>query len=211
VAKDQGKSTKKFKTVPLSLYSGTEFVKAPSQSSRIIFDMKHIVLSLALLLFAGIAFAQPVTKPEHESKGNTNKDLGALIPDFKFYDMENKPVTRMNLVPDVPTIFFYFDPDCDHCQYIATMITTHKELFKGITLVLISWAEVEQIKAFPGKYLPGFPGTLLVTKDSEYKIDKWFGYSQTPSIYVYNKVYKRTASFEDEVGPEILVKFARQQ
>ena len=91
------------------------------------------------------------------------------------------------------------------------MITTHKELFKGMTLVLVSWAEVDAIKAFPAKYFVGYPGTLLVTKDTEYKIDKWFGYSETPSIYVYNKTYKRTASFKDEVEAEILVKFAKQQ
>jgi peroxiredoxin len=172
--------------------------------------MKHVILFFALLFSVSLAVAQ--AQPEqHVSKGNTNEAIGSLIPDFTFYDMAGKPVTRLNLVPNKPTIFFYFDPDCDHCQYIATGIQTHKDLFKGITMVLVSWAEVEQIKAFPAKYLAGYPGTLLVTKDKDYKIDKWFGYSETPSIYVYNKQYKRTASFKDEVGPEILVKFAKQQ
>lgn len=173
--------------------------------------MKNFILLLVLLCSVTIATAQTPTTETHVSKGNTNEGIGTLIPDFKFYDMENKPVTRLSLVPNAPTIFFYFDPDCDHCQLISTMITAHKELFKGMTLVLISWAEVDAIKAFPAKYLPGFPGTLIITKDSEYKIDKWFGYSETPSIYVYNKVYKRTASFKDEVEAEILVKFAKQQ
>lgn len=170
--------------------------------------MKQFFLSLLLMLTVSFAFAQ--TTP-HVSKGNTNEGIGTLIPDFKFYDMNDKPVTRMSLVPNVPTIFFYFDPDCDHCQFIATNIMAHKELFKGITLVIVSWAEVDAIKAFPGKYLAGYPGTLLVTKDKDYKIDQWFGYSETPSLYVYNKVYKRTASFKDEVEAEILVKFARQE
>ena len=173
--------------------------------------MKHVVLFFALFCAVIVAQAQTTQQPEHVSKGNTNEGIGTLIPDFRFYDMDNKPVTRLSLVPNVPTIFFYFDPDCDHCQLISTMITTHKELFKGMTLVLVSWAEVDAIKAFPAKYFVGYPGTLIVTKDTEYKIDKWFGYSETPSIYVYNKTYKRTASFKDEVEAEILVKFAKQQ
>lgn len=171
--------------------------------------MKQFFLTFALLLTVSLSFAQ-TTQP-HVSKGNTNEGIGTLIPDFKFYDMDNKPVTRLSLVANQPTIFFYFDPDCDHCQLISTMINEQKALFKGITLVLVSWAEVDAIKAFPEKYIPGFPGTLIVTKDTEYKIDKWFGYSETPSIYVYNNKYTRTASFKDEVRPEILVKFAKQQ
>jgi peroxiredoxin len=174
--------------------------------------MKHVFLCMiALLLSATIATAQAPAPQGHTSKGNTNEGIGTLIPDFKFYDMDDKPVTRLSLVPNAPTIFFYFDPDCDHCQLISKMITEHKDLFKGITLVLVSWAEVDAIKAFPATHLVGYPGTLIVSKDKEYAIDKWFGYSETPSIYVYNNKYKRTASFKDEVGPEILVKFAKQQ
>jgi peroxiredoxin len=169
--------------------------------------MNQFFLAILLLLSFSPAFAQP----EHTSKGNTNEGIGTLIPDFKFYDMEGKPVTRLSLVANAPTIFFYFDPDCDHCQNIAKKITEQKDLFKGVTLVLVSWADAKAIRAFPGKHLPGFPGKLIVTKDNEYKIDKWFGYSATPSLYVYSDQYKRTASFKDEVAAEILVKFAKQQ
>ena len=177
---------------------------APTQFSAIV--MKNILLLLLLSICIGSATAQTPT-----SKGNTNEGIGTLIPDFKFYGMDKQPVTRLSLVQNSPTIFFYFDPDCDHCQLISTMITEQKALFKGITLVLVSWADMDAIRAFPAKYLPGYPGTLIVTQDTEYKIDKWFGYSETPSLYVYNNQYKRTASFKDETRPEILVKFAHQQ
>jgi hypothetical protein len=70
---------------------------------------------------------------------------------------------------------------------------------------------MEDLKAFPGKHLPGVTGDVYVTKDTQYKMDDWFGYSETPSIYVYNNKWVRTASFHEETKPEILVKFARQQ
>jgi peroxiredoxin len=169
--------------------------------------MKYFVLLFGLLFTATFGFAQT----EHVSKGNTNEGIGTLIPAFKFYDVEGKPVTPLTLPGGKPVIFFYFDPDCDHCQLISKMINEQQALFKGITLVLISWAEVDQIKAFPAKHLPDYKNTLFITKDSDYQIDKWFGYSETPSIYVYNAQWKRTASFKDETKPEILVKFAKQQ
>jgi hypothetical protein len=169
--------------------------------------MKHIVLFFALLLTVSTAFAQET----HVSKGNTNEGIGTLMPAFKFYDVNNKPVTPASLPFGKPSIFFYFDPDCDHCQLISKWIVEQKALFKGITLVLVSWAEMDAIKAYPAQYLPGLTNPVFVTKDKDYMIDKWFGYSETPSIYVYNNKGKRTASFKDEVRPEILVKFAKQQ
>jgi hypothetical protein len=172
--------------------------------------MKQLLLSLVLMLAVGFSFAQSAEQDKPKGQ-NTNEGIGTFVPDFKFYDMTDKPFTRLNLPYAHPTIFFYFDPDCDHCQLIATWINSQQELFKGITLVLVSWAEVDAIKEFPGKYLPAFTGDLFVTKDKEYQIDKWFGYSVTPSIYVYNNKGLRTASFKDETRPEILVKFAKQQ
>lgn len=171
--------------------------------------MKQLFLSLILMLTVGFLAAQ-TTPEQHASKGNTNEGIGTLMPAFEFFDMSNKPIGPASLPFSTPVIFFYFDPDCDHCQQIATWLNEQAAQFKGITLVMVSWAEVEAIKAFPGKYLPDYPGSLFVTKDSKYSIDKWFGYSETPSIYVYNRHWKRTASFKDEVRPEILVKFAKQ-
>lgn len=176
--------------------------------------MKNIVLFFAFLLLTTVAFAQSAAKTtpeEHTGKGNTNEGIGLPIPDFKFYDALDKPVTKASLPVGKPVIFFYFDPDCDHCQLISKWIVEQKALFKGITFVLVSWAEVDAIKAFAPKYLAGYNNPMWITKDKEYMIDKWFGYSETPSIYVYNAKWKRTASFKDETRPEILVKFAKQQ
>jgi peroxiredoxin len=169
--------------------------------------MKHVFFILALLFSVTLASAQG----EHVSKGNTNEGIGTAIPDFKFYDALGKPVTKASLAVGKPVIFFYFDPDCDHCQLISKSIVEQKSLFRGITFVLVSWAEVDAIKAFAPKYLAGYTYPMWITKDKDYMIDKWFGYSETPSLYVYNAKWKRTASFKDEVRPEILVKFAKQQ
>jgi hypothetical protein len=165
-----------------------------------------IVAALFMGLFASTALAQ-TTVP----KGNTNVGIGKPLPEFSFTDINGKKITKASLPAGMPVIVFYFDPDCDHCQQEAAWITQYKEYFKGITFVWVSWSEIEMIKEFPAKHLPGVGGPMFFTKDTEFKFDSYFGYSEIPSIYVYNKNWVRTGSFREETKPEILVKFAWQQ
>lgn len=169
--------------------------------------MKKVFLSiLSLLLMVTWVSAQTALP-----KGNTGVGVGKPLPEFSFTDVSGKKVTKASLPVNQPVIVFYFDPDCDHCQAQSALITQYKEYFKGITFLWVSWAELEAIKAFPGKHLPGVTGNHFFTKDTEFKFDTYFGYSETPSIYVYNRNWIRTASFREETKPEILVKFAWQQ
>ena len=39
-------------------------------------------------------------------------------------------------------------------------------------------------------------------KDTAYKFDSWFGYSEVPAIYIYNKARKKTAAFTSVVSAE---------
>lgn len=167
--------------------------------------MKNILLGLVLLFAFQFSIAQ--VKPSE----NTNVGIGKLIPNFKFTDISGKAVTPANLPLGKPVIVFYFDPDCDHCQLESKWVSEQKQLFKGITLLFVSWGEMDALKAFPEKHLPGVTGNLYITKDEEYRFDEYFGYSEVLSIYVYNSKWVRTASFKGETKPEILVKFAKQQ
>ncbi|MEM7035506.1 MAG: redoxin domain-containing protein [Bacteroidota bacterium] len=166
--------------------------------------MKKILLTFTLMLAVAFVYAQ-----DHP-KGNTNVGIGLDFPEFAFEGTDGNWVTKNTLPANQPVIVFYFDPFCDHCQQEAEWITSQKELFKNITFLWVSWGEMADIKAFPGKYLPGVTGDIYFTRDTKFEFDNYFGYSEIPSIYVYNAKGKRTASFKSETKPEILVKFARQ-
>ena len=167
--------------------------------------MKKLLLLLVLAISAQFVVAQSTPGQ------NTNVGIGKLMTDFHFKDIKGEDFSPRNLPLGEPVIVLYFDPDCDHCQMQSKWITEQKELFKGISLVFVSWAEMDDLKAFPGKHLPGITGNVFITKDDQYKIDEYFGYSEVLSIYVYNSKWVRTASFKGETKPEILVKFAKQQ
>lgn len=168
--------------------------------------MKKILLSLTLLL----ALTSLQLVAQHEASTNTGVGLGSAFPAVDFLGMDGERVTQADLKAKQPIVVFYFDPFCDHCQQEAQWINENPGLWKGITLLWVSWGEVEDIKAFPGKYLPHGPENMIFTKDDKFEFDNYFGYSNIPTVYVYNSAGERTGSFDKETKPEILVKFARQ-
>lgn len=163
-----------------------------------------------LIFFLGMLLSFNLhAQDEKKANVNTNEKIGEALTDFSFEIPTGKRLTKENLPADQPVIFFYFDPDCDHCNKQAAMLKEKPHLFEGVTLVWVSWAETHQLNIdFAKKYFMNMGTEVYVVKDVDYAIDTYFGYSEVPSIYVYNREWKRTASFKAETFPEILVKFA---
>lgn len=168
--------------------------------------MKKILFSLTLIL----SFTALQLAAQHEVSKNTGVGVGTALPDFNFQGLDGKRVTKESLPANQPVIVFYFDPFCDHCQQEATWINENPDLFKGVTLLWAAWGELADIKEFPQKYLPNGPKDMIFTRDDKFEFDNYFGYSNVPTVYVYNSKWVRTATFDKETKPEILVKFARQ-
>ncbi len=167
--------------------------------------MKSLIA--ATFLFYGLFFTpslksqSPATAPEN-------------LPDFKFQSVLSTPFTPENLAKKKPVIVVYFDPDCDHCQKQATWIAEKIESFNSINLIFVSWAEQTANLKFAETYFGKVkekvtPGMLNFTKDADYKIDSWFGYSEVPSIYIYGSDWKHKQSFKKETTVEDLLKWAK--
>lgn len=176
-------------------------------------NMKHIVLTLTRpCVLLGILLSISATQlfAQDHPKGNTGEGAGLALPAFDFEAMDGSRVTLADMPADKPVIVFYFDPFCDHCQKEAGWINDNPQLFKDITLLWASWGDLKDIKEFPAKYLPNIKSTLFVTRDDKFEFDNYFGYSEIPSIYVYNKKHIRTATFREETIPLTLLRFALQ-
>ena len=124
----------------------------------------------------------------------------ADLPAFKFTTIDGKPFTRDNLKPNTATIFFYFDPGCDHCQNQSKLIFADIAKFKDVQFVFITMEEdVAKIKEFQAKYFPGVTNpTLTFTQDPMLNIDSYFGRCEVPTIMVYDKNRKFKKSFKKE-------------
>lgn len=164
------------------------------------------LLLIALVGFSTFSFAQD---SKHVPNLNTEKGIGTELPQFAFELPDGSTLTP-DVMPEQPVIVFYFDPDCDHCNKQAKLVMEQPEFFEGVTLVWVSWAmKVEDNVKFFQKYFMDMPDKVYIARDVQFSIDQLFGYSEVPSIYVYDKTWKRTASFAAETDPEILLKHAK--
>lgn len=177
-----------------------------------IYSAKLLVITLFVSIFSGLtfnldsvlgisglfvnnAFAQDPTAPP------------AVMPNFRFYTTDSKPFGKENLKANIPTVIFYFDPTCEHCIQQTQWIKESISSFKGAQIVYVTWEDdITKIDAFKNKYYSGVTTpTITFTKDNDYKIDKYFGESQVPSIFVYDKDRKFKKVFRKEApAAEIL-------
>ena len=172
--------------------------------------MKYKFTTLLVLAFLAIANLSMAQAHEKKPNVNTEKGIGTELPQFAFELPDGSTLTP-SVLKKQPVIVFYFDPDCDHCNEQAKLVSENAEKFTGVTMVWVSWAlTIEDNVKFYKKYFMEMPDKVFVARDTQFSIDKLFGYSEVPSVYVYDKDWKRTASFEAETDPELLVKFAKQ-
>lgn len=111
------------------------------------------------------------------------------LPAFAFDDLSGKAFTNANLKASLSTIVFFYDPFCEHCAQQAEWIKESQAAFKNVQLVWVTAeTDVAAIQKFKETH---FGGTTLdkvyFLKDTKYKFDSYFGYTEAPGIYVYNK------------------------
>ena len=131
------------------------------------------------------------------------------LPAFSFNDLDGRAFTKADLREDLPTIVFFFDPYCDHCQQQAKWIKEAGDQFKDIQMVWVTTeSETKASQEFSLEYFGGGKWEhVYFLIDSNFLFDGFFGYSEVPSIYIYNASGQRLKSFSKETPAEILLRF----
>jgi hypothetical protein len=147
------------------------------------------LFALLLLLTA------QVTKAQNEDR------IGSQMPEFSFDEIDGTKLSKTDLTPGKPVLFFYFDPDCDHCQEISRRINEKISSFDHATICFVTYSDMEVIKEFPAKHLSGAVGrkNFHFANDTQYKFDSYFGYSEAPTLHVYNSKGVKAKVFRKEV------------
>ena len=130
------------------------------------------------------------------------------LPAFSFKDLKEQKFTREQVKTGIPTIVIFFDPYCDHCAQQADWIAGSADAFKQINLV---WVTTEMKDATEEFVATHFSGAKLPYQhfllDTEFMFDGYFGYSEVPSIYLYNAAGKRVKSLDKETPADALLKY----
>jgi len=137
--------------------------------------------------------------------------ISQSLPNFSFINSKNEEITPSKLSQNKPIVISYFDPYCEKCQIQASKIKENAAKFSGITIVYVSTGsnDLEDLETFRKKYFSSIQN-LFVCKDETFSFDLWFGYSEVPSIYIYNKERKKTAEFTTIVSVEEILNACKQ-
>lgn len=131
-----------------------------------------------------------------------NEDrVGSPMPEFSFDEIDGTKLTKAEVTPGKPALVFYFDPDCDHCQEIARRINEKISAFDNATVLFVTFSDMEMLQAFPAKHVPNSVGkkNFHFANDTNYKFDSYFGYSEAPTIHIYNSKGVKAKVFRKEV------------
>jgi peroxiredoxin len=168
--------------------------------------MKNILKILFLLLFIGVSSYMGYLVI---SKINHKKEVSSFIktmPKFSYQNLDGSVFTNANLKINTPTIFVYFNSDCEFCNGEASMIKENVDQFSNIQLVFISFEKPVAIKTFAQKNkLDGYDNIHFVC-DSKVSFSTTFDVKSMPCLVMYNKNNQLIEKIKGQTKVESLLK-----
>ena len=168
--------------------------------------MKKLLKILIPVLFIG-AFCyfgyQIYTKIQH------NKEIAEnikTIPKFEYQNSNGGNFTNENLKKDTPTLFIYYNSECEFCNEETQMIKESIEKFKEVQLVFISFEKKEQIKAFANKYKLTIYDNVYFLCDSKVTFTTTFDVKSLPCLVLYDKDQKLIEKIKGQTKVETILK-----
>ena len=139
------------------------------------------ILVLSLLAFIGY---KVVSKINHKKQVAENIKQ---MPNFSYLTLENKVFTQENLVQNKPTLFIYFNSECDFCNHEAEMVQQNLEQLKAIQVVFISYEPVDKIKQFATKFKLLNHANISFLSDTKITFATTFDVKSMPCLVLYDK------------------------
>lgn len=159
--------------------------------------LKLIFIGLSITSMAFLSFKM-YHKLEEKRVADANT---TVLPSFSFYIQDGSLFTTdRSSYANEKVVINYFNPDCDHCQYMARQIKKTSPAFTGITILMVTNADSLSVSSFVKKYgLENIPGIILL-RDPEYSFNRLFGSSIVPSFFLYkNRALVRKITGETKV------------
>lgn len=143
------------------------------------------------------------------SKINYKKEVAEqikTIPAFSYKTIKGKVFSNKDLIENTPTIFLYFNSECEHCQSEAEQIRDNIGNFSNTQLVFISFEEPKKIMAFATKYKLDHYDTVTFLCDKQVSFSATFDVKSLPTIVIYDKNKKLVEKIKGQIKVETILK-----
>jgi peroxiredoxin len=147
---------------------------------------KKLKISISILTLTLIAFMsyKVITKINHKKEVAEHIKT---IPPFSYPTTDGSAFTNKDLKENTPTIFLYFNSECEHCQNEAYQIQENMGQFKNSQLIFISFEPPSQILLFAKKYKLNHCDNVTFLFDKQVTFSTTFDVKSLPTIVIYNR------------------------
>lgn len=130
-----------------------------------------------------------------------------LLPDLTFVKTNNIIIRLHRNNCHKRTIIFYFDSECENCISEMHDFKKHIHEFEDVNILWLSKEELSKIKIFEDQIgLNKKLAHINVAKISTKDIIETFGFTVTPSIFIYGKDGKLERKYFGQTKIETILK-----
>lgn len=167
--------------------------------------MKHktkligfFLILTGILSYLGMAIA---SKLEHKEEVKNTIDR---LQEFKYISLNgsSKGLEKSN----IPTVIFFFSPECEHCRAEAKLVSQHTADFEKAKVYFFSSEDLESIKRFAEDYhLEPFEVGQVDYMQVAYPM----GVNTFPMCFIYSAEGKLLKQYKGEVKIEAITNFLK--
>lgn len=139
--------------------------------------------------------------------GQTDSSLIYLrfptVPTFNILKVpDSTNFTQKDLPKKKPVVFFFFNPDCDHCHQETKNLTAKMDQLKDAQILMISILDFNAIKKFYNDYKIADYPNITMARETTTHLPTFFKVHGIPDVYVYDKKGKFLEHFKGSVPVE---------
>ena len=164
-------------------------------------QLKIIIPIVFVGMFGYFGF-QIFTKIQHKKEVAENIKT---IPKFEYQNINGGVFTNENLKKATPTLFIYFNSECEFCNEEAQMIKENIEKFSQVQLVFISFEKPDLIKAFATKYKLTTYDNVTFLSDTKVTFAATFDVKSLPCLVLYDQNQKLIEKIKGQVKAQTII------
>jgi peroxiredoxin len=155
---------------------------------------RKLKLFFGIILLSVIGFLGYIIVNKLNHKKEVQERIKTM-PNFFFYTLNGEVFSRKNM-PEKPSIFVYFNSDCDYCQLEAIKIEERLYDFGNVQLIFVSFEGKDVIQKFAKNYKLDNKKNVLFLEDSKGEFSKIFDVNSIPYTVVYGANGKLLKKFK---------------
>lgn len=162
-----------------------------------------IIIPILFICVLGYFGVQIFTKIQHKKEVAENIKT---IPKFDYQNIKGGVFSNANLKKDTPTLFVYFNSECEFCNEEAQMIHANIKQLAAFQLVFISFEKPALIRAFATKHQLNSYDNVTFLSDSKVSFATTFDVKSLPCLVLYDKNQKLIEKIKGQTKVDVLVK-----